>query len=90
MVDAIDDGLEDPGFGSTAAVVLVACAALSLVILPAATALQAPGVQAAWVTGALGTLAAVIALGKLAATAWFAALRLWGLHRASVSAAYAD
>ena len=90
MVDAIDAGLEDPCLGSTVAVVLAACAAMSLAILPAAIAVHAPGVPPGWVAAAVGTLASVIAMGKLAAMALGAASRLWGLHRASVSAAYAD
>ena len=90
MVDAIEADFDEPGLGTTLAVVVTACAATSLAILPAAIALHAPGVPPGWVMGAVGTLAAVIAVGKLAAMIWGAASRLWGLHRASVAAAYAD
>lgn len=90
MVDEIELELVEPRLGTTVAVLLVACAASVFAILPAAIALHAPGVQPGWVASALGTLAVVIAMGKVAAMAWGAGSRLWGLHRASVAAAYAD
>jgi hypothetical protein len=90
MVGAIDADLDESSFRSTMAVILVACAATSLAILPAAIALHAPGVPPGWAAGALGSLAIVVAVGKLAGMAWGAGSRLWGLHRASVAAAYAD
>jgi hypothetical protein len=89
MVDEFQVDLEEPGFGITIAVVLAACAAVSLAIFPAAMALHAPGVPAGWAFAA-GTLAAIIAIGKLAAIAWGAGWSLWSWHRASVAAAYAD
>jgi hypothetical protein len=88
LVDEIDVDSEVPGFGSTIAVIL-ACAAMSLAIFPAAIALDAAGVPAGWAFAA-GTLAAIIAIGKLAAIAWGAGSSLWSWHRASVAAAYAD
>ena len=90
MVDEIELELEETGIGTTVALLVVAGAASVLAILPAAIALHAPGVRPGWVAGALGTLAVVIAMGKVAAMAWGAGSRLWGLHRASVAAAYAD
>jgi hypothetical protein len=90
MVDEIERELEGPGPGTTVAVLLTASAASMLAILPAAIALHAPGLPPGWVASALGTLAVVIATGKVAAMAWGAGSRLWGLHRASVAAAYAD
>ena len=90
MVDEIEADLEEPGFGSLFAVILTACFATSLAILPAAIALHAPDVPPGWVAGAAGTLAGVIAMGKLAAMAWGACSHLWESHRASVAAAYAD
>ena len=90
MVDAIEVDPEEPGFGSTVAAVLVAGVATSMSILPAAIALHAPGVPSGWVAGGVGTAAAVIATGKLAAMAWGARLSLSDAHRASVAAAYAD
>jgi hypothetical protein len=89
LVDDIEVDLEDPGLGTTIAVILVACAAMSLAIFPAALALHAPGVPAGWALAA-GTLAAIIAVAKLAAIAWSAGWSLWSWHRASVAAAYAD
>ena len=73
-----------------AALALTATAATFLAILPAAIALHSPGVPPGWAAGAVGMFTAVIAMGKLAAMAWGAAVRLWGSHRARVSAAYAD
>jgi hypothetical protein len=90
MVDAIEVDPEAPGFGSAVAVVLVGCVAASLAILPAAIAVHAPGVPPYWVAGGVGTVAAVVAMGKLAAMAWGACSSLWDSHRASVAAAYAD
>jgi hypothetical protein len=89
LVDDIEVGLDEPGFGTAIAVILTACAAMSLAIFPAALALHAPGVPAGWAFAA-GSLAAIIAIGKLAAMAWGAAWSLWGWHRASVAAAFAD
>src|SRR6267378_2006988 len=89
MVDDFEVDLEVPGFGTTIAVILTACAAVSLAIFPAALALHAPGVPTGWAF-AVGTLAAIIAIGKLAAIAWGAGSSLWSWHRASVAAAYAD
>jgi hypothetical protein len=89
MVDEFEFDLEEPGFGTTIAVILTACAAVSLAIFPAALALHAPGVPAGWAL-VVGTLAAIIAIGKLAAIAWGAGSSLWSWHRASVAAAYAD
>ena len=90
MVDASGRELEAPGFGSVIAVVLVAGVAASLVLLPAAIALHAPGVPPGWVAGGVGTVAAVVAMTKLAALAWGACSSLWDSHRASVAAAYPD
>lgn len=90
MVDAKDADLEESGLGSALAVILVAGAAASLVIFPAAIALHAPGVPSGWAAGAVGIVAAVIGIGKLAAMAWGAGSQMWGSHRASVDAAYAD
>jgi hypothetical protein len=90
VVDVTERAVEGSGFASLAAVALAASAAVSLAILPAAIALHSPGVPPGWAAGAVGMFAAVIAMGKLAAMAWGAGLRLWGLHGASVSAAYAD
>jgi hypothetical protein len=89
LVDDIELDLEEPGFGTTIAVILTACAAISLAIFPAALALHAPGVPAGWAFAA-GSLAAIIAIGKLTAIAWGAGWSLWSWHRASVAAAYAD
>jgi hypothetical protein len=90
MVDVIDADLDECSFSATMAVVLVTCAATFLAILPAAIALHAPGVPPGWAAAALGTLAVVIAVGKLAAMAWGAGSRLWGGHRARLAATYAD
>ncbi len=90
MVDEIEADLEEPGFRSLFVVILTACFATSLAILPAAIALHAPGVPPGWVAGAAGTLAAVIAMGKVAAMACGAGSSLWGMHQASVAAAYSD
>jgi hypothetical protein len=89
MVDDLEVDLEEPGLGTTIVVILAACAAVSLAIFPAALALHAPGVPAG-LAFAAGTLAAVIAVAKLAAMAWGAAWSLWSWHRASVAAAYTD
>jgi hypothetical protein len=90
MVDASELELEEPGFGLMIAAVLVAGVATALAILPAAIALRAPGVPPDWVAGGVGTVAAAVAMGKLAAMAWGACSSLWDSHRASVAAAYAD
>ena len=90
MVDEIEADLEEPGFGSLFAVLLTACFATSLAILPTAIVLHAPGVPPGWVAGVVGTLAGFIAMGKLAAMAWGAGSSLRGMHRASVPAAYSD
>jgi hypothetical protein len=89
MVDDFEADLDEPGLGTTIAVILAACAAMSLAIVPVALALHAPGVPAGWAF-AVGTLAAAIAIGKVAAIAWGAGWSLWSWHRASVAAAYAD
>jgi hypothetical protein len=89
VVGDFEADLDEPGFGTTIAVILAACAAISLAIFPAVLALHAPGVPAGWALAA-GTLAAIIAIGKLAAIAWGAGWSLWSWHRASVAAAYAD
>ncbi len=89
-VDDIELDLEEPGFGITIAATLTACAAVSLAILPAAVALRATDFAPPWLAVGVGTLAAAIAVGKLAAMAWGAASSLWSWHRASVPAAYAD
>jgi len=81
MVDDFEADLDEPGLGTTIAVILAACAAMSLAIVPVALALHAPGVPAGWAF-AVGTLAA--------ADAWGAGWSLWSWHRASVAAAYAD
>ena len=81
MVDVIDADLDECSFSATMAVVLVTCAATFLAILPAAIALHAPAVTPGWVASAVGTLAAVIAMGKLAAMAEGARLasqQFWG------------
>ena len=90
VVDVTEHEVEGSGFASMAAVALTASAATFLALLPAAIALHAPGVPPGWAAGAVGMFAAVIAMGKLAAMAWGAGVRLWVSHRASVSAAYAD
>jgi len=88
--DAIEVDLEEPGLGTAVALIVIVCAATLLAILPAAIALNAPGIAPGWMAGAAGTLAAAIAMGKLAAMTWAAGSRLWDLHLASVAAAYAD
>ena len=88
--DVINADVEEGGSGTTIGVMLVACAAISLATLPPAIALHASGVPPGWATGAVGTLAVVIAAGKLSAMAWGAGSRFLGLHRASVAVANAD
>jgi hypothetical protein len=89
MVDEIEVDSEEPRSDTTIAVILAACAALSLAIFPAAIALRAARVPAG-LAFAAGTLAAIIAIGKVAAIAWGSGSSLWSWHRASVAAAYAD
>jgi hypothetical protein len=89
-VDEIDGDVEEGGSGPIVGVMLLACAAISLAILPSAIAMHAPPVPPDWAAGAVGTLAVVIAAGKVAAMAWGGSSRLWGLHRASVAVANAD
>ena len=88
-VDAIDADLEEAGLGWTLAAFLVACAAAVLALLPVAVAVQGPSVPGG-LAGAVGTLAVVVAVVKVAAMAWGVASRVLGLHRVSVAAAYAD
>ena len=89
-VDEINGDVDEGGSRTIVGVMLVACAAISLAILPPAIALHAPAVPPGWAAGAVGTLAVVVAVGKLAAMAWGPGSRLWGLHRASVAVANAD
>ena len=90
LVDEFEVDLGEPGFGTAVALIVTACCAVSLAILPAAFALQGPGIAPRWVAYAVGSLAVVLAIAKLSAMAWGAGWSLWSWHRASVAAAYAD
>ena len=90
MVDEIEADLEEPGFGTTMAVILIAGVAVGLAVLPAAIAMRATNGVPTWLAFAVGTLAVAIAIGKVAAMTWGAVSSLWSWHRASVPAAYAD
>ena len=90
VVDGLEADFENARPGSALAVILVACAAISLALFPITIALSAPNAPDGLVAGVLGTMAAVIATLKVVAMAWGVASRLLGVHRASVAAAYAD
>jgi hypothetical protein len=89
-IDELDDDLGEAGAGVTLATLLVACAALSLGLLPVVIALFQPVVALAWAGGVAGSLGAALAVVKLVAMAWGAGNRLLGEHPASVPAALAD
>ena len=90
MVDEIEVDLEAPGFSTTIAVILTACVAVALAVLPAAIAMGATNDAPSWLAFAVGILAVAIAIGKVAAMTWGAVSSLWSWHRASVPAAYSD
>jgi hypothetical protein len=88
-IDELDD-LEEGGVGLTFAAGLVACAAISLALLPIVIVLFQPTVIVIWSGRLAGSLGFALAVVKLLAMAWGAGNRLLVWHPASVPAALAD
>jgi hypothetical protein len=89
-IDKLNDELEQGGPGPTLAVLLVACAAILLVLVPVAVALFQPELQLAWVGGLAGSIGAALGGVKLVAMAWGVGARLLRPHPVTASAALAD
>ena len=84
---AVDDQgleLEELGFGSAAAMILVAVVCVLLAALPAAVALRAPALPMEWVAAGLGGFVGIIFSLKLAAGACGVAAHLWSVYPAPV------
>jgi hypothetical protein len=88
-IDELDD-LGEGGVGLTFAAGLVACAALSLALLPIVIALFQQTVAVVWAGRLAGSLGVAMAVVKLLAMGWGAGNRLLGWHPASVPAALSD
>ena len=89
-IDGLDDDLQEAGVGTTIAVVIATVAALLLVALPAAVALQGPARAGESAALGLGGFAAA-ALGlKLVAIAWGVAEELTGAYPARAVTENAD
>jgi hypothetical protein len=82
LVDELEAEPAELGLGSAAAMILVVVACLLLAVLPAAVALQAPGLPAGWVVAGLGSFVGFIFSLKLVAGAWGVVVHLLSAHPA--------
>jgi hypothetical protein len=90
VVDDMGAELEGPSLVSSLAAILVAAAAVSLAVLPAAIALRVLALPVGWVSACLGSLGAAVFGVKLLAIAWAMGARLLGARRAGGAVAYSD
>ncbi len=89
-IDELNDEFEQGGLGPTLAVLLVACAAILLVLVPIAVALFQPALQVAWVGGLAVSVGGALGGVKLVAMAWGVGARLLRPDPVAASAALAD